>query len=304
MDVSLNHDLARAAPAQHQGAIALRGTYPLLLAAGLGALLPLLLLIPFSWARIGLGLAAVLLMPGYALTEALLPDRGDADRVTLAALSVGLSVAILPILTLLLSVLPWGIRPVPMVSALSLWIVTFCTVAVYRRATTVLAGPPWKPSSGAPFEWWAALGRSHSRRFVLVALASAAILAWLVAHITAPSTQPTEFFMLGKHGQVQDYPRDAAIGSSLSITIGITHREPGEQTYLIEGWVVDRWPAERRALVVREGPLTLSSGDEVIRNLTWRMSSAGDDQEVEFLLFRSDDPKPYRRLQLWLDVSP
>src|SRR6266545_8025742 len=121
----------------------------LLLIVDLAILLPILVLLPLSWLRVPLGLALVLFAPGYVLTEAIFPRRHEIGGVTRAALSFGLSAVTLPLLALVLSALPWGIRPWPMVLSLSLWVVLLCGIEIWavdankpdRRALVRQAGP-------------------------------------------------------------------------------------------------------------------------------------------------------------------
>lgn len=58
------------------------------------------------------GSALVLFLPGYALIEALYPKR-ELDELTRFALSIGLSLAIVPLTGLVLNYTPFGIRLLP-----------------------------------------------------------------------------------------------------------------------------------------------------------------------------------------------
>src|SRR4029453_5369256 len=100
--------------------LTIRSIYDLLLLAGLPLYLPVLLLFPVPLLQVPLGLLGALLAPGYALTVALFPRRDQIDGLARAALSFGLSVAVLPVLALVLNALPWGIRPWPIALSLLL----------------------------------------------------------------------------------------------------------------------------------------------------------------------------------------
>jgi len=63
--------------------------------------------------RLTLGLALVLLFPGYTLISALFPKAKDLDVIERVALSFGLSIAIVPLIGLILNYTPWGIRLYP-----------------------------------------------------------------------------------------------------------------------------------------------------------------------------------------------
>jgi len=69
--------------------------------------------------RIILGLPLVLFLPGYSLIAALFPRKADLDGIERVALSFGLSLAIVPLLGLVLNYTPFGIRSSPVLILLS-----------------------------------------------------------------------------------------------------------------------------------------------------------------------------------------
>jgi uncharacterized membrane protein len=74
------------------------------------ALILVIVFIPNSPVRVVLGLPFVLFFPGYALICLLFPRKGDLDGVERIALSLGLSIAIVPLIGLALNYTSWGIR--------------------------------------------------------------------------------------------------------------------------------------------------------------------------------------------------
>src|SRR5437867_2737336 len=122
----------------------------LLLIVDLAFLMPILTLLPLPWLRVPLGLVLVLFAPGYVLTEAIFPRRHEIGGVARAALSFGLSAVTLPLLALVLSALPWGIRLWPMVLSLSLWVVLLCAIAIWRRRASVGSGAAGLPPRALP----------------------------------------------------------------------------------------------------------------------------------------------------------
>jgi len=102
---------------------------------------------PLVYARYALGIIYIMWLPGYAFTKALFPRnlpfaRGLAhslgttektlDTIERVALSVGMSIAIVPMVGLLLYYIPWGIQLTPIVLSLSALTATFATAAVLR----------------------------------------------------------------------------------------------------------------------------------------------------------------------------
>lgn len=75
----------------------------------------------------------VLYLPGYLTVEALFPDPTELDNIERIALSIGLSLAITPLIGLILNYTPWGIRLNPVVASLSIYSFILCLAAVYRK---------------------------------------------------------------------------------------------------------------------------------------------------------------------------
>ena len=84
------------------------------------------------YARYVLGSALILFLPGYALIEALYPKK-ELDELTRFALSIGLSLAIVPLTGLVLNYTPFGIRLLPVAISIAGLTVTFLCVSLHRR---------------------------------------------------------------------------------------------------------------------------------------------------------------------------
>jgi uncharacterized membrane protein len=257
---------------------------------GLPAPLPLL--------RLFLGLAYVLFVPGYALQAALFPRRDALDGPERLALSLGLSVALVPVLALVLDRLPWGIRLWPIVVAQTLAITLFAAVALWRRHRL----PPadrWVWTVDLDLRaWWAVQDRTG--RVLYGVLAGALLLALVSAAaivlLPTPGERFTEFYVLGPEGLAENYPRQAAPGQTLSVTAGIANREGQPATYRIAVQVDGQ-------AIGAAGPVTLADDQVWEGTVTYALPRAGDDQQVEFLLYRDGDAQPYRRLRLWINVG-
>ena len=83
--------------------------------------------------RIILGSITVLYLPGYATIEALYPQQGELSSLERLALSIGLSLAITPLIGLILNYTPWGIRLNPITITLTIYTLTILTTAAYRK---------------------------------------------------------------------------------------------------------------------------------------------------------------------------
>ena len=88
---------------------------------------------PLLYLRYALGALFVLYLPGSMLIEALYSKAKDLEAIERVALSVGLSLALVPLVGLLLNFTPWGIRIVPVMVSLALLTVALATVSLYRK---------------------------------------------------------------------------------------------------------------------------------------------------------------------------
>lgn len=97
-------------------------------------------LYPWVYSRYVLGAIFVLWLPGYALIKALFPEnktivekQNSPDTIERSALSIGLSLALVPIVGLLLNYTPWGIRLAPITLSLLALTLVMATVALLRE---------------------------------------------------------------------------------------------------------------------------------------------------------------------------
>jgi DNA-binding Lrp family transcriptional regulator len=95
---------------------------------------------PWTYLRYGLGVLFVLWLPGYVFIKALFPEHlpmktstEKLETVERIALSVGLSLVLVPIVGLLLNYTPWGIRLTPVLLSLFALTLVFATAAVIRE---------------------------------------------------------------------------------------------------------------------------------------------------------------------------
>jgi uncharacterized membrane protein len=95
---------------------------------------------PFSLIRNVLGVLFVLWLPGYTSMRALFPSgvpikasTENLETIERIVLSIGMSLAIVPIVGFILNYTPWGIRLTPIVLSLMTLTIIFATFAVRRE---------------------------------------------------------------------------------------------------------------------------------------------------------------------------
>lgn len=90
---------------------------------------------PLVYLRYVLGSLFVLYIPGATLIEALYPRGEELEPLERLALSIGLSLALVPLVGLVLNYTPWGIRLTPIAVSLAFLSLLLAFIAVYRKYT-------------------------------------------------------------------------------------------------------------------------------------------------------------------------
>jgi uncharacterized membrane protein len=97
---------------------------------------------PLTYIRQVLGVIFVLFLPGYAFIKLLFPSKmpivfqtntETMDNIERIALSIGMSLAIVPMVGLVLNYTPWGIRITPITLSLLSLTVMFAVAAAIRE---------------------------------------------------------------------------------------------------------------------------------------------------------------------------
>jgi hypothetical protein len=95
---------------------------------------------PIVYLRSALGIVFILFLPGYTFIKMLFPSKvpiktstENMDTIERVALSVGMSLALVPIVGLILNYTPWGIRLTPITLSLLALTVVFATAAILRE---------------------------------------------------------------------------------------------------------------------------------------------------------------------------
>jgi hypothetical protein len=95
---------------------------------------------PLIYTRYALGALFALWLPGYAFTRVLYSvnssTRTPSNNISFverAALSLGMSIALVSIVGILLNYSPWGIRPTPLILSLLVLTLVFATIAVAKE---------------------------------------------------------------------------------------------------------------------------------------------------------------------------
>ena len=294
-------DLARAVARSGDLALAagLVGVLVALMAAG--SVHPLV-----DLARLVAGLVFVLFVPGYCLLAALLPRAGALDRAERIGISIGASVALIPVLALLLDRLPWGLRPWPIVIGEGVFTLALAALALWQRAHVhdeVSGAVTRRP---AVESWMGQLTPVERVTYPLVLVVAMIATVLGVRAVITPTHDDlmTELYVLGRGDLAERFPRVVETGEPVSVKLGLVNRELFARTYRVEAWARDAWSTDQGTQLVPPLTVAVAPYERLEWPLTWQMARPGDDQAIDVVLYVEDDTEPYRRVRLWLDVLP
>ncbi|MFB1066367.1 DUF1616 domain-containing protein [Natrinema sp. H-ect4] len=226
--------------------------------------------------RIPFGLAFVLFVPGYAFIAALFPEAGGSppsadgedsvlegenensdsdswspsimsrsgiDGIERVALSFGLSIAIVPLLGLVLNFTPWGIRLVPILITVSGFTLIATAVAVERRRAL-----PVEDRFQVPYQEWYAAGRTEllepdtrADAALNVLLAISVVLAvgsvGYAVMVPPDGEQFSAIYYLTENDDgelvADDYPTEFVQGESQELIVGVDNHEHETTEYTV-----------------------------------------------------------------------
>lgn len=307
--------------------------YDLIATGALASLTTLVVLAdPWGPLRVALGLPFVLFLPGYALVAALFPerhrtysvDKGEdreeteeveegIDTLERVALSLGLSIAVVPLIGLGLNYTPWGIRLIPILVSLTVFVLAASGVAYARRQRL-----PDDERFRIAFEIEPPAWSEYSTldKVLTVALAVSIVFAAgaLVYVLTTPRVGErfTEFYILGPDGKATGYPTNLTAGEQGRLIVGITNQEHAPVRYdarmiAQEGTFVNA--SGNRTFQVDANRTLATWAPSLEHNETWEenVTVSLQDPGQYRLLFHLDMPnateQPYRRLHLWINVT-
>ncbi len=255
-------------------------------------------LVPDSPLRTVLGIPFVLFFPGYTLICALFPGKKDLGEIERVALSIGLSLAVVPLLGLVLNYTPWGIRLASILASLFIFTLIMSALSFYRRAKLPYE-QKFSPYLLVKMPKWNAISRSDKLFLIGFLVAIVVVASSTVYLASAPKIGErfTEFYVLGSNGKLADYPVNLMLGENGTVVLGITNHEYENLTYRIV-ICLENQPLE----AIDE--IQLSHEMNWSQNYTFTPKETGEKTKLAFELYKQNIDEPYRSLQLWITVKP
>ncbi len=254
-----------------------------------------------TFIRTILGIPMVLFLPGYALIAALFPKKDELNIIERIALSFGLSIAVVPLLGLILN-FTFGIKLVPILFSLCIFTLALGYIAAFRREGL----PEDKRFSVNFYKIYEIINneirtpKSRNDRILTAVLIFSIILAagMIFFVITTPKMGErfTEFYILDPDGKADNYPTNLTTGSPENILAGVNNHEYIPVNYTIRVALDNE--------ILTETGFILGHNNTWENNVTFVPEKEGKDMKLEFLLFKENNfTEPYRELHLWVDVA-
>jgi uncharacterized membrane protein len=251
--------------------------------------------------RVILGMPFILFFPGYAVISALYPTKDAISSTHRLMLSFALSIAIIPLILLLLNFTSWGIRLNPILYSVATFIAIISVVAWLRRRRKPksdqfniefdLRMPVWKG-------FWKA-GTANRIISVVLVLAILGAIGTLVYVIRMPDTGEkfTEFYILSTNGKAMNYPQALTLGEEGKVIVGIVNHERIAMSYRVEVRINGVKDSETSSVV-------LADGEKWESEVTFIPTIVATNQKVEFLLYKGGEASPTMEpLHFWMDVT-
>lgn len=296
--------------------------------------------------RVGFGLAFVLFVPGYALIAALFPEAGGSstvdqsgagdetedsslrergiDGIERVALSFGLSIAVVPLIGLILNFTPWGIRLNPIMVALTVFTLGMTVIAVSRRAQL-----PSDEQFSVPYRSWIQAGgdelfspQSRTDAALNILLIVCVMLAigsvGYAVGVPQQGESFSEFYLLTENESgdlvADGYPTDFEQGQSQELVVGVGNQEHEEIAYTVvveiqQVEIVDNETRVQNATELRRFQPTVAHNETWQRQHTVTPQMTGERLRLQYLLYRGEPSTPlnrsdaYRELHLWVNVT-
>ena len=281
--------------------------------------------------RIIFGLPYVLFFPGYTIIAALFPKKNDLKVIERMMISFGLSIAVVPLVGLLLNYI-WEIELATLVFMLTALIAIMSAISWYRgnrvsedeRLSYSLDTSLFKIKSS---------GKLDKALSVVLLVAVIGIIITLIYLLVSPKVgeKYTEFYLLGLEGDADYYPMEVVLGDDGNITlvrylghaevddetqpwlaqerevvevdddqawiiVGIINRELETMSYIVDVVIEEE-------LYERIGPIELDYKESWEEEVGLIPQNIGEDQKVEFKLYKirefgKEDDK-HTRLSFW-----
>lgn len=257
-------------------------------------------------------------------SDSFVQDRSGIDGIERVALSFGLSIAIVPLIGLILNFTPWGIRLGPIAVSVSGFTLVSVGIAVQRRNEL----PPDERFQ-LPYREWLATVHTEMMEpenrtdaalnvvLVISVLLAVSSVGYAVA-VPPQGEQFSEFYILTEQSDgelvADEYPEEIAITDRPELVVGIGNQEYEQTNYTVivqlqnvtvEG---NNTTVEERREIDRF-TASVAHNETHHERHTLAPTTTGENLRVQYLLYTGEVPDTptaetaYRELHLWMNVT-
>jgi len=105
----------------------------------------------------------------------------------------------------------------------------------------------------------------------------------------------TEFYILGFGGKAEGYPKELTLGEKAKVIVGIVNHEYQNLSYRLE--IAINGVSNKTV-----NSIVLAHKEKWENEVSFIPTKVGEKQKVEFLLYRTGQEEPCRKLHLWINV--
>ena len=258
------------------------------------ALVAIIIFLPGNPLRIIFGIPIAVFLPGYTFLAALFPGKMQISGIERVILSFILSIAIVPLIALILNFTPLGVRLEPVLYATSGFIV-FASIIAWLRRRRLPIEKRFQIELKLTRPIWNRQTTAGSVVLMVIIVAAVGVLTYFASH-PQPADAYTEFYILPTTSEDLSYLSTLHVGLEAEVNIGIVSHEPVAADYQIDVLLNDN------SYNKLDG-ISLQPGAKFQKTVSFAFDEPGLKQKVEFVLYK-DGVTYLEPLYLWIDVEP
>ena len=280
---------------------------------------------PTGAAWLPVALPLLLVLPGYVSATFAYATRGRGRR-TLATvtkrlgLAVGGSLAVLPVVAILMYLSPFSLTPANLVVSVSGYVLLGVVATAVRRDRSPDSTEESRQTRTSPWTSAVRLSRRVSPLQMVMAVSVVAAVATLGVAVAVPSHGATTsdlHLLTEQKGRLvaNEYPDSVPEGEAVPISVGVSNDEHQSMEYTVVA-ELQRVSVTNRTVTVQERRELGRYAFELEHDETWQRQLdirgvfTGEDVRFAVYLYREDAPaaptaeSAYRNTYIWLDVQP
>jgi len=249
-----------------------------------------------------LGVPMILFIPGYVSMATLFPKKDDLDAIERTVLSFGFSIAVVPLLGLILN-FAFEIRLIPIITILCIYTIILATTAIYKRMKL-----PEDVQFSVQFsriydviksETNIPKNRTGQILTIILIFSIVLVIGVAIYVVTTPKIGErfTEFYILNStSGKADNYPTELNMDIPTTLLVRVVNHEYSFVNYTFQ--------VSLDKNILTSEKLALNNNETWKKNISFVTNKEVINKRLEFLLFKENNfASPYRELHLWVNVT-